>query len=133
MSKRPSWWGYVKAIIKEYPALKTAIETPLEPRITPNYDSNGSSGNSISRPTENAVIHNLPEQQQRKYDAVEAALQETKTLNDAEERILAIELVYFKRTHTLEGTAALLGRHYNTIYRWNGDFIRKVAEALDLP
>lgn len=134
MSQRPPWWTYIKSVIREYPKLCKQLETPLEAKITPVYDQiGGRPQGTISRPTENAVIHNLPPNDQRKYDAVAAALHFTKNLPDGAERMTTIELVYFKKTHTLDGAAVVLNVHRNTTGRWNGDFIRLVAEKLDIP
>jgi len=65
-AKEP-YWSYVKAIIKEYPALKKQLAKPLEQRVTA-YLGAGGRGSRIANPTQDCVIHNLPPKQQRCCD-----------------------------------------------------------------
>lgn len=127
------YWNYVKHIIREYPELKKRINTPLEPRITPQMGGGGH-GSRISNPTLESVIHDLPRAQQRKYDAVEHAIAMTYQLHpaDAEERLLIVDLVYWKQTHTIEGAAMRVPCHRNTACAWQAEFIHLVADQLEL-
>ena len=131
---RAPWWGYVKSIISEYPRIKKEIETPLEPTITANIGGGGGRSSTVSSPVERAVIHDVCPQKQRKYDAVETAIQKTKQLcKDYEDRLTVIELVYWKKTHKIPGAAMQIYVHPNTAGRFSSEFIRLVAEELELP
>lgn len=130
---RAAWWGYVKAIISEYPKIKKEIETPLEPTITASIGGLGG-GTPGGSPVERAVIHDVSPQKQKKYDAVEAAIQKTKAIyKDYEDRLTVIELVYWKKTHKIPGAAMQIYVHPNTAGRFSSEFIRLVAEELELP
>ena len=131
---KESWWNYVKCILREYPMLKKEIETPLEARITVR-PGGGIGGGGKSSPVESAVIHDLPPKKQRKYEAVEWAMQQTKMRNrqDYAARVKIIDLVYFQQRKTIAGAALAVGCATSTAGAWQGEFIRLVAEALDLP
>ena len=104
------------------------------PSLVASYDANGGGhSNEISRPTERAVIHDLQWLKQRKLEAVELALFDLKQKPDGDLRCKAIELIYFKRTHTVEGAALYINRGRATVIRWQADFIRDVAARLELP
>lgn len=129
------YWSYVKSILREYPKLKKLIETPLEPRITaPINPSDGGRGSMISNPTEACVIHDIPRNLQRKYDAIERAIERTvyEHPDDYIERLLVIDLVYWRQTHTIEGASLRVPCHRNTACAWQAEFIKIVAEELDL-
>lgn len=146
------YWNYVKAIIRQYPALKKKMETPLEPRYTRgagtkyiNVDKDGKKEERVSfeggaaggnsSPVERCVIHDLPPKEQRRFDAVDNAIVKTKEQHhdDWKPRLDIIDLVYFKGTHTIAGAALKVGCHENTAGRWQAQFIHMVAEELDLP
>lgn len=149
---REPFWGYVKSIIRQYPALKRRIETPLEPRLTGSagtkYINIGKDGKiedcvtfegkamgGHSSPVERCVIHDLPPKEQRRFDAVDNALARTRQIHpdDWKPRLDIIDLVYFKGTHTIAGAAMKVGCHPNTAGTWQAQFIRLVADELDLP
>ena len=147
----PAWWLYVQSIIRQYPELKKKLETPLEPKISRgpgiSYTMIGKNGKteravtfeglsrSTSSPVENCVIHDLPPKEQRKFDAVDNAIRQTKILHpyDYQLRLEIINLVYFKKSNTIAGAALKVGCHTNTAGAWQAEFIRLVAEELDLP
>ena len=119
-AKEP-YWTYVKTIIKEYPDLKKKLAIPLEQRVTSFIGLDG-------------VIHDLPPREQRKLEAIEGAIQKTKKQHpeDAELRLKVISLVYWKKSHTIEGAAMKVPCHRNVAGNWQGEFIRLVADELDL-
>lgn len=132
-AKEP-YWTYVKSIIKEYPELKKEISTPREARLSAVYGFGGGRGSNIANPTMNCVIHDLPPKKQRKYDAISLAIEKTKVLHpvDAEERLKVIDLVYWRKSHTIEGAAMRVPCHRNVAGNWQGEFIKLVAEELEL-
>ncbi len=83
-------------------------------------------------PTEEAALRELPPKEQLRYEAVERALKKTRRLRDGGWRVRLIELVYFKRSHTLSGAAEQCRASHSTAVRWHGDFIRAVADELGL-
>lgn len=60
--------------------------------------------------------------------AVEEAIEETQGLDTGRERLEIIEMVYFKKTHTLIGAAMAVHCSDRTAQRYHGDFIRAVAK-----
>lgn len=149
---KEAWWNYVKNVIREYPALKQKLETPLEPRwgsspgtpysiigpdgkIEKGLSFEGRSSGPPSSPVERCVIHDLPPKEQRRFDAVDNAIRRTKEMHpsDYKPRLAIIDLVYFKGTHTIAGAALKVGCHPNTAGAWQAEFIRMVADELDLP
>lgn len=64
--------------------------------------------------------------------AVEAAIEETKQLIDGSERLRLIDLVLWKRTHTLQGAAMVVYVSERTAQEWNRQFIYLVAEKRGL-
>lgn len=138
--------------MREYPQLKHMLETPLEPKLggcagTPYtiVGKNGEREMALSfegrpsgppgSPVERCVIHDLPPQKQRRFDAVDNAIRRTKERHpsDYKPRLELIDLVYFKKTHTLAGAAIKVGCHPNTAGAWQAEFIRMVADELELP
>lgn len=132
-AKEP-YWTYVKSIIKEYPELKKEMAKPLEARVTSFFGYGGGRGSQVSDPTMNCVIHDLPPKKQRKYDAIKLAVEKTKVLHpiDADQRLMIIDLVLWRKSHTLEGAAMRVPCHRNVAGNWQGEFIKLVAEELDL-
>ena len=83
--------------------------------------------------TAQAVIDRLTDKEQRRYDAVQAAIAETERMKHGRARLELIDRVYWKRSHTLYGAALCVPVSEITAKRWNGAFIRLVAEKLNLP
>ena len=68
----------------------------------------------------------------KEREAVEAALEETGKLLDGEERLKVVDLVFFRKTNTLEGAALAVPCSDRTARRWHADFIRCVARKYGL-
>lgn len=92
---RYDWWGYIKAVIRRYPALK----------------SQDVSGVAL-----------------RERWAVQAAVEATECLRDGAERLKLIDMVFWKRTHTLAGAALRVPCSERTARRWHTEFIKEVAK-----
>lgn len=133
MKPREDWWDYTKKIIRSYPKLERKLDSVGETPCIPVYGAGGGHGGRISNPVERAVVDRLTDQEQRRYDAVRAALEETGRMRDGQQRIRLIERVYFRRSHTLYGAAQEVPVSERTAKRWNAGFIKLVAEKLDLP
>lgn len=132
--KREPYWFYVKSIIREYPALLKEANTPLEPKITASYGIGGGFSGQVSKQTENCVIHQLPSHKQKKLDALESALRKTKAAypDRWEDTYKMLDMLYWKRTHTAAGIAKEVNYSENTVGKWNAEFIRLVADELEL-
>lgn len=101
-TRRKAWWGYVKSFIRKYKFLKD-----MEPK-------------------------EMTETEMREVDAVKAAVDATLKLNDGEIRIRLVDIIFWKRTHTLEGAAMILHISERTARRWHTEFIRTVAKEFGL-
>ena len=64
--------------------------------------------------------------------AVEAAVKETEQLADGGERLRLIDLVLWKRTHTLQGAARACYVSERTAQEWHRQFIRLVGQKRGL-
>ena len=132
MSKpRERWWGYVRACIRAYPDLKSRAMDLHQTPTTPRYGGSGGSGGP-SDPVATAALRQLPRQEQRELEAVEAAIQETAMLPDGEIRLSIVELVFWRQSHTLQGAANQVHLSYRSAQRRQNAFIWVVAEKLGL-
>lgn len=61
-------------------------------------------------------------------NAIKMAIEETEMLLDGKERMSVIDMVFFKKTHTLQGAALNIPCSYETAKKWQQQFIRCVAE-----
>lgn len=132
MSKpRELWWGYVKNIVRTYPELEQELKELRRTKVTPNYNATGGSSGP-GKTTENAALRELEPKKQKRYDAVEAALRKTRRFRDGSSRCRLIDLVYFRKSHTLQGAADSCHVSFGTAKIWNQNFLRLVASELDL-
>lgn len=65
-------------------------------------------------------------------EAIEIAIRETGQLIDGAERIKLIDLIYWRRTHTLQGAALAVHVSERTAQEWHRKFIRLVAQKRGL-
>lgn len=132
MSKpRYPWWGYVKNVIRGYPALKREYEQLHEQSITARL-SGMPVGSDVSRGTESIALRQLPGPKQKEYDAVKAAVNATQRMITGEDRMKVIDLVFWKQSHTLSGAAMRANISYDTAINYHGDFIMLVAYFREL-
>lgn len=59
--------------------------------------------------------------------AVERAIDATRQLDTGDERIKLADMVFFRKSHTMEGAGAALFVSPRTAQRWHADFIREVG------
>lgn len=129
MSKpRYDWWSYVKGMIRRYPELCARQEELRRTSLSPDLSGMPHGHGKISDPVADAALRELPEINQREMEAVSKAIEETKKLDTGEERLHMVRLVFWNRTHTLEGVSKKSYRCKRTIVQWHGDFIRLVAK-----
>ena len=132
MSKpREPWWGYVKNVIRKYPAYQQELKRLKNQKITPGYSKDGGRGKT-QRKTEAIALRELPPRDQERYEAVDRALRKTRRLPDGKERCRLIELTYFQKRLNMQGAAMALHVSYGTVKIWHVQFVRLVAEYLNL-
>ena len=132
MSKpRYPWWGYIRNVIRAYPARKREYEQLHEQSVTANM-SGMPGGGDVSRGTEDIAIRELPFTKQREYEAVKRAIEATERLWSGRERLKIIELVYWRKSHTLDGAALAVGYGYDRARQMHGEFVRLVASNYGL-
>lgn len=128
---RYRWWGYVKNVIRAYPELQRQAAEPPPVSLTAKYGPVAPSGGE-GRPVEGVAVKRLSGRDMAEYEAVRAAIRETAKLPNGETRLRIIELVYWKRSHTLWGAGREVGYSYAQVKRFQEKFICLVAEKLDL-
>lgn len=132
MSKpRYKWWGYIKNVIRSYPALKREHEDLHEQSITANT-TGMPRGGGVSRGIEDIVVRELPKPKQAEYNAVKQAIDSTKRVVTGNDRLKIIDLVFWKQSHTLSGAAMATNISYDTAINYHGEFIMLVAFYRDL-
>lgn len=77
---------------------------------------------------EELAIRELPCTEQREYEAVRRAIETTERYKNGQERLKVVDLVFWKRSHTLEGAALAVHCSTITAKRWHGEFIHTVAK-----
>lgn len=127
---RYKWWGYVKAVLRAYPGYCKALEELKSPALTPRYGGVGGGGDR--KITEALALRTLPPQDMREYEAVAAAVKSTAKMPDGAERLRLISMVFFSRSHTLQGAADACNVSYSTAKRWHNRFIELVARKMDM-
>lgn len=128
MSKpRYKWWGYIKNVIRSYPALKREYEDLHEQSMAVNM-SGMPRGGCVSRGTEDIAVRELPYTKQREYEAVRRAVETVKRCPTANDRLSLVDMVFWKRSHTLSGAAYKLNLSYTTAQRYHGEFVVAVAQ-----
>lgn len=132
MSKpRYRWWGYVKNVIRAYPELQRQAAEPPPVSLTAKYGPVVPSGGA-GRPVEGAAVKRLSNRDTAEYEAVRDAVRDTAALQNGEIRLKIIELVYWKRSHTLWGAGRAVGYSYRHTQRIHEQFAYLVAENLGL-
>ena len=128
---RYRWWQYVKNVIRAYPELKREYNALHEQAVTANV-SGMPSGGSAGRKVESVALRQLPQPQQREYDAVRKTIAVTERMKTGSDRLRMIDMVFWKKSHTLSGAAMLLNISYETAVEYHRDFIMMTAFHGDL-
>lgn len=132
MSKpRYRWWGYVKAVIRAYPELKARYDELHSASVTAAYGS-FAGGGGPGDPTGRTAVRELPRQEQIEYDAVRQAIEETAAMRTGRDRLRIADMVFWKRSHTLDGAAMCIPCSWRTAAQYHGDFIHLVAKYMGL-
>ena len=133
MSKpRYGWWSYAKYMARNYPNLCLELKDKQSISTTSNYSSSHR-GSGEARGTESAAIRQLSPVKMREYEAVRKAVEDAGAVpGNGYLRLKLVEMVYFKRTHTLEGVCQVLHISYGTAKNYNHDFLCCVAKNFGL-
>lgn len=116
----------MKWVIRDYPAKCEELKAMQIMAVTPSYSPQGH-GSEASRTTELVALRGFTGQKEREYEAVRQAAEETARYRDGSLRMKFIELLFWKKTHTLEGAAMACNVSYRTARRWHTDFIMLTA------
>lgn len=127
---RYDWWPYVKGMIHRYPVLREEYMDLHSASMTASYSGmpRGGSGRSL----ESVAIRELPSTKQREYEAVRRAIEATERYKNGRDRLYVIQLVLWKRSHTLDGAALMVPCSIATAKRYHGEFICMVASYYGL-
>lgn len=124
----------VEDIVKEYPALFAASwELRYTSRVSKLGERTGGKGrNQHSDPTANAALRELPPEAKRRFDAIRQAILQTHKHKDGLIRLKLIDLIYWKRTHTLAEAAHEVSYSKEQAAEIRFEFIQDVKKALGL-
>lgn len=101
-----------------------------EPKITPDYGGVVVQ-HGASRTTENVALASpLTDDEERIVCAVDNALDTLGHNYNADARLRVVQMVYFRRTHTLYGAAMEVGYGINTVKLWNRELMMSVYSHL---
>ena len=133
MSKpRYGWWSYAKYMARNYPNLCLELKDKQSISKTSNYSSSHR-GSGEARGTENAAMRQLSSVKMREYEAVRKAVEAAGAVpGNGNLRVKLVEMVYFKRTHTLEGVCHALHISYGTAKNYNNEFLCGIAKNFGL-
>lgn len=130
MTRRSNTWRRTaRNAAYEYPKLRAELRDLQSQSITPSL-SGMPSGAGEHRSTEDAALRQLPAAEQRRHDAVAQAVQICGQLTSGPSRVKLIELVYFRRSHTVEGAALQIPISSRQAWGWNNDFLLLVWARL---
>ena len=128
---RYDWWPYVKGMIRRYPALAEDCAALRSPSVTADYSGMPKAGGA-SRTVEDLTVRELPGTAQREYEAVRRAVERTARYPNGRDRLLVVRLVFWDRSHSLEGAALAVPCSIRTARRYHTAFIMLVAKNYGL-
>ena len=126
------WWSYAKWMIRLYPARMKEVQRLQEARITAAYSLAPASGSDVARPTEMQGIITLGDTADREMEAVRLAIEHTERLRSGPARLKAIDLIFWKHTHNIQGAAMALYLAEDTVYKYIHDFVLDVGDNFGL-
>ena len=116
------WRRQARRALRSYPALKKK-QGENDMTITPVYGG-AAVQHEATRTTENAALRSiLTDAEANIISAVEFALWMQSKYYNADARYKMVQLVYFRRTHTMQGAALEVGYNINTVKAWNTEIL----------
>ena len=67
---RYPWWGYVREIVRRYPAMRAEADELQKVSVTASYGHSGGRPSEPGRTTEAAALRQLTKHEQEELDAV---------------------------------------------------------------
>lgn len=128
---RYDWWPYVKGMIRRYPALREQYRDLHSFSMVADY-SGMPRGGGEGRALEEIAIRELSSTSQREYEAVRRAIATTERYRNGADRLKVIDLVLWRRSHTLEGAALMVPCSYDAAQSYHEEFIKLVASYYGL-
>lgn len=130
VARRSNGWRHAaRNAAYEFPRLRAELRDMQTQSITPRL-SGMPGGAGEHRSTEDAALRQLPAAEQRRHDAVAQAVQICGQLTSGPSRVKLIDLVYFRRSHTVEGAALQIPISSRQAWGWNNDFLLLVWARL---
>lgn len=131
MSKYRYWWRpNVERLLKVYPYLKAREREGHAQAVTPAYSA-VPGGGGARRTTEDAALKRpLNAREEEAVRAIERAMEEIAKCRDGDVVLQIIQMVDFKRTHTIDGAAMALYMHRDTVGGKRSRFIDLVGKNL---
>ena len=124
------WRAEARRALRDYPRIKRRQGETGEMQITPMYGG-AAVQHSASRTTENVALRStLTEREENVISAVEFMMAMQSRYYNADARKQMLSLVYFRRTHTMQGAAMEVGYNINTVKSWNTEMLTAVYVAL---
>ena len=128
MSKpRYNWWSFALNMIRDYPVRRRDYLQLHDQKITADLSGMPKAGNA-SRTVEGIATRQLPDQEQREYDAVRAAVEYTRTLPEGTVRLRLIDMTLWKNTKNIAGAALQLHISERTAQRYRWQFVALVGQ-----
>lgn len=126
---RYRWWGFARNMIRDFPMVERVWNDIHEQSISANM-SGMPRGGGASRTVEAIALRQLSPDDQKLYDAVSLAKENTMLLPNGTERIKLIRLMYWSRKKlTVKAAAVHIPVAEITAKRWHGDFVRLVGRC----
>lgn len=120
------WRERAIGMIKAYPHLEKEEKALRTCSVTSRVTGMPGGGGS-SRKVESAALRELPKEEARQLRSVAFAIKCTKRRYDnSEERLKIIDLIYWQRSHDLQGAAMKVCYSYDTVQDWHAEFIKTV-------
>lgn len=123
------WRRIARQAAYDYPGLRSQLRDLQSMSVTPSL-SGMPMGGGEHRSTEDAALRQLPPEEQRRLDAVAQAVEISEHLTSGLARRKLIDLVYFRRSHTVEGAAMQIPCDVRTAKTWNSDFLLLIWSGL---
>lgn len=124
--QRYAWYGYVKSMLRRYPEYHARLQEMKT--MSSAMAGSGTHSGKISDPTADLALRSLPPTEQREHDAVLKALQTIQGWKAGEYQLQILEMVYFKRTHSLTGASMKLNISYSHAVHLHLQALRLVAK-----
>ncbi len=130
MSKpRYRWWGFARRMIRDYQGIKLAMDDLHSQTITASMSAMPRGGGA-GRTVENVALRELPQDDQKVYDAVTQAIEITRRMPGGNERLAMIRDIYWgKENYKIKDAAIHAHVSVPTAKRWHGDFVRLVGKC----